>query len=200
MLKGQASKASHCHFVFSQIAFSRLRVFTVALALSLLTSQACSVEEVLLERQRFLEQAFADAEPAEMHTLWLNGEIKEQVLQKIGYRIHSLRLRYWQKDSRTAWILDEIGKERPITVGIVVEDGRIMDVKILVYRESRGGEVRHNFFTRQFRQAVLVEQKNRFKLSETIDGITGATLSVRAVKKVAALALFLHGLTPQAIK
>jgi len=31
--------------------------------------------------------------------------------------------------SKTVWILDEIGKEKPITVGIVVDDGKIERVK-----------------------------------------------------------------------
>ena len=34
------------------------------------------------------------------------------------------------------------------------------------------------------------------KLSQPVDGITGATLSVRAVKKAATLALYLHRQTP----
>jgi uncharacterized protein with FMN-binding domain len=85
--------------------------------------------------------------------------------------------------------LEEIGKEQPITTGIVVEDGKIDQVKVLVFRESRGFEVRYPFFTDQFRGATLREGLD---LDREIDGISGATLSVRALTKLARLALLLH--------
>ena len=48
------------------------------------------------------------------------------------------------------------------------------------------------FFTRQF--VGLTLQASNSQLSETIDGVTGATLSVKAVKKSARFALLLHQL------
>jgi hypothetical protein len=100
-----------------------------------------------------------------------------------------LRLKYWEKAGRTAWILEEIGKERPITAGIVVNDSKIESINVLVFRESRGWEVRYPFFTDQFSDATLKEDK---QLDRHIDGISGATLSVNAMKKMARLALLLH--------
>ncbi|MGI9288240.1 MAG: FMN-binding protein [Pseudomonadales bacterium] len=98
-------------------------------------------------------------------------------------------MRYWRAGNRTAWILDEIGKERPITLGVVVENNTIAQVKVLTYRESRGGEVRHAFFTNQFIGAMLNEKR---QLDRDIDGVTGATMSVRAVTRVAQVALLFH--------
>ena len=74
--------------------------------------------------------------------------------------------------------------------GIVVDDGRIERVKVLVFRESRGWEVRHDFFTDQFRQVSLTEDR---ELDRHIDSISGATLSVHAITRLARLALFLDG-------
>ena len=54
--------------------------------------------------------------------------------------------------------------------------------------EIRGDEIRHDFFTQQFKQARL---KTDNQLDRTIDGISGATMSVRALTKLARLALFL---------
>ena len=59
---------------------------------------------------------------------------------------------------------------------------------MLVFRESRGWEVRHDFFTDQFKQAQLSDD---YHLKQSIDNISGATLSVRAVKKLARIALLL---------
>lgn len=123
-------------------------------------------------------------------TLWLNAEIKQLLQKKFRYTASQLRLRYWQAENKTAWILDEIGKERPITIGVVVMGGQIIDVEILAYRETRGGEVQQAFFTDQFNKARLVDNR----LDRTVNGITGATLSVRAVEKVASMALYLDAL------
>jgi hypothetical protein len=99
-----------------------------------------------------------------------------------------LRVRYWARGARSAWILNEVGKEKPITVGIVIEAGKISRLKVLAFRESRGDEVRHDFFTRQYQDRRLQED---LQLDRAIDGITGATLSVRALNRLARLALLL---------
>ena len=77
----------------------------------------------------------------------------------------------------------------PITIGVVIDQGKISSVKILAYRESRGGEVRYPAYMAQYQGATLTD---KYKLDKSIDGITGATLSVWAVNKVAALALYYH--------
>ena len=70
-----------------------------------------------------------------------------------------------------------------------MDSGAIKLVRILEFRESRGWEVRYPFFTEQFAGVNLTPE---YQLGKRIDGVTGATLSVRAVKKIAALALYLH--------
>lgn len=134
---------------------------------------------------QFLAQAFPDAR-AEARMLWLTAPIRQRAEAILEHPYPGLRVKYWQQGGRTAWVLDEIGKERPITIGVTVEQGRIVQLQVLAFRESRGGEVRRGFFTRQFDQATL---KKDDRLDRSIDGITGATLSVAAVGKVARLAL-----------
>ena len=125
-------------------------------------------------------------QPVESKTLWLNHALKKRAETILDHPYQGLRVRYWQSGSRTAWVLDEIGKEQPITTGIIVENGKILSVDVLAYRESRGAEVQQSFFTRQFQGVSLTSND---KLSKKIDGITGATLSVWALQKVARLAL-----------
>jgi major membrane immunogen (membrane-anchored lipoprotein) len=57
-----------------------------------------------------------------------------------------------------------------------------------VYRESRGGEVARSFFTQLFEGIGL---KGQSELSSHIDGISGATLSVNSMKKMARQALIM---------
>lgn len=96
-------------------------------------------------------------------------------------------MRYWQSGGKTAFILDEIGKSKPITTGVIVKSGSISELKVLVYRESHGWEVSKPFFRKQFVGASLDGKR----VDKRIDGIVGATLSVNAMKKVGAAALFL---------
>jgi hypothetical protein len=160
----------------------------------LLLIQLCvpSFASVLKSHDQFLAEAFGtDAQPVQQ-TLWLTAELKAEISKRIDYQVSALRLRYWILAERSAWILEEVGKEQPITMGVVVDSDKIKSIDVLIYRESRGEEIKHEFFTRQFTDAKLQESGENLLLSRPIDGITGATLSVRAAKKVAILALFLH--------
>lgn len=141
-----------------------------------------------LETDDYLHGAFAGAVP-ETRTLWVTGELRDAVERALGHPLNALRVRYWQDGNRTAWVLDEIGKDLPITIGVTVAAGAIDGVHILEFRESRGWEVRYPFFTEQFAQARLDGNE---RLDRQIDGITGATLSVRAVTRIARVALLLH--------
>ena len=141
-----------------------------------------------LSKEDFLAQAFADEPGWKM--LRLNRDLKNQIKGILAHPYPAGRIRYWHQGARTAWIIDEIGKDQPITLGVVVENNAIVDIKVLVYREERGGEVHEASFTRQFANVTLQGEG----LSKSIDGITGATLSVNAVTKVAELALVLHQL------
>lgn len=137
--------------------------------------------------QAFLAESFDNA--PDNQTLWLNAPVRAELGDVLDRPFRGLRLRYWSLGDRTAWVLNEIGKERPITTAIAVEDGKIVAMSVLEYRESRGGEVRLPSFRRQFLDAAL---NQRGKLNQRIQGITGATLSVQTLNRSAVAALKLH--------
>ncbi len=152
----------------------------------LLASANAHARGIYQEPEAFLQDTFADGVP-EAKMIWVTKSIRPTVEKILAHKPNALRIRYWRKASRTAWILEEIGKEKPITTGIVIDNGQIERVKVLVFRESRGWEVRHDFFTDQFKGAQI---KTDHQLNKSIDGISGATLSVRALRKLARLALY----------
>lgn len=154
--------------------------------LALLLAAGVTRAEAALDR--FLAQSFAGTAPAPA-MLWLTPPVKARAAAILGHEFPGLRTRYWRQGERTAWVLDHIGKEQPITMGVVVEKGQILNIEVLAYRESRGGEIRHGFFRRQFDRAML---RPGDRLDRGIDGITGATLSVHAMTTVARLALAFH--------
>lgn len=136
----------------------------------------------------FVSEVFA-GEPPKPKSIFFKGELKAQVKKLLGHKYKSIRVKYWQADGRSAWVLEEIGKEQYITMGFVIDNDAIEKLKILVFRETRGWEVRHDFFTDQF---IGAELGKKDKLTQHIDNISGATLSTRATKKMGRLALFLH--------
>lgn len=153
--------------------------------LFLATENVFALENVLQPPEEFVHDVFAGDVP-KPEVLWLTKDLANEVADILGHPSQALRLRYWERNKRSAWILDEIGKERPITTGVVVDNGKIERIKVLIYRETRGHEVQYAFFTDQFKGAQLRPDK---QLDRSIDSISGATLSVRALTKLARLAL-----------
>lgn len=166
-------------------SFFSLTIFVVAITYSQISLAAKGVYQTPAD---FISQSFINATP-ESKVLWLSKVDKSTVAKILQHKFNRMRIRYWQMDNETVWILNEIGKEKPITMGVHIKNNYINNFKVLTYRESRGDEVRHEFFSQQFTHATLNEDHG---LNQSVDGITGATLSVRATIKVARLALWLN--------
>ena len=163
------------------------RRILIAASLFLCAAGAVGARGVYQEPDQFLDETFAGATPAPK-ALWITPDLREGVTRILGHPPAAMRMRYWAQDGRTAWIVEEVGKEKPITTGIVVNAGAIERVKVLIFRESRGWEVRHDFFTDQFDGATL---NGEGQLDRTIDGISGATMSVSALTRLARVVLYL---------
>lgn len=161
------------------------KVFLVCSVL-LLTTTTSHARGVYQTNDAFLAEVFNGTLP-QSDVIWMKGDVRKTVADILGHPYAGLRIRYWREGQRSAWILEEIGKEEPITFGVVIDGDRVEQVKILAYRESRGGEVKYPAFTQQFQNVGLVDNR----LDKHIDGITGATLSVRAMTNVVRLALYL---------
>lgn len=172
--------------------FSNITELTISkIFLFILLSISCAnayAEGIYQNPADFINESFS-SKPPKSSVLWITKSLKPEIYNIMGHDLGVLRIRYWKKNGKTVWVLNEIGKEHPITVGLVVKENKIQQLKVLIFRESRGGEVRHPFFTEQFKQ-IGITTKN--KLERSIDGISGATLSVTALKKLARLALYFH--------
>lgn len=175
----------------------KLSVYLFVTTLSLLSveSQASSVSE---EVTRFIQNNLADN--AKRNFMWLTGDKKQVSSQILHHPYYKIRAPYWQaknanrsRSAKTLWVMEEIGKEKLITIGVVIEQQKIQAVRILKFRESRGWEVELPSFTKQFEGSQLDDSK---QLNQSVDGISGATLSVRAVTNIARLALYLQTTLP----
>ena len=147
-------------------------------------------DQVVLAPDIFLHDAFG--KPPAAKFLWLDDAAQQSLKPIFGHRYPQARLRYWRTESKTVWILEDIGKEFPITAGFVVHKGVLEKARVLTYRESRGAEIQLPAFLRQFEGQQLKEGH----LSEDVDSISGATLSVWAMQRMAKAALTLDALAP----
>jgi hypothetical protein len=163
----------------------KISVVIAVIAMSPVLLFAASVYETQAD---YLSRAFSGS-PPEPGVIWLSGERKSAVRQLLGHDYAALRLRYWCRAGRSAWVLEEVGKELPITVGVVINGSYISSLRVLTYRENRGGEVATPSFTDKFKGVSLSENDS---LDVAIDGISGATLSVQALTRLAHMALYLH--------
>ena len=142
---------------------------------------------VYQEPNDFLKEVF-NGSPPKAKRLWIKQDLKTAIKRIMERDLGVVRLRYWQASDKTVWILEEIGKEKPITTGLVISNNQIESLRVLIFRESRGWEIKYPFFTDQFKGVKLNPDK---QLNKHIDAITGATLSRNAMIKLSRLALHL---------
>ena len=152
----------------------------------LLFMHPAKAKGVYQTEEDFLLEVFSGKVP-EQKRLILKSKLREPIEKILKHPYSGMRVKYWQNDSKTVWILEEVGKEYPITFGMVVNNGKIAKAKVLIFREIRGWEVKYPAFTRQFIGATFDGKK----LDKNIDGVSGATLSVWAMTKIAKIALVL---------
>jgi len=168
--------------------FRKLQKVLILMVLATILPPLVHAASVYETQAEFLDRAFNGSSP-DTSLIWLSGERKSIVSEILGHDYSALRLRYWCRAGRSAWVLDEVGKELPITVGVIVEQDYIRNLRVMTYRENRGGEVSTPAFTDQFDGVALAAGG---ALDANIDGISGATLSVQALTRLANMALFLH--------
>jgi len=166
----------------------QLRNNLSALFLIMMMPALASAASIYETQADFLDRAFSGS-PPEPTIIWLSGDRKTSVRDILGHDYPALRLRYWCAAARSAWVLEEIGKELPITVGIIIDEDHIKSLRVLTYRENRGEEVATPSFSDQF---IDSSRDADGQLDKNIDGISGATLSVRALTRLATMALYLH--------
>jgi Na+-translocating ferredoxin:NAD+ oxidoreductase RnfG subunit len=142
-----------------------------------------SIDEYLTEEQA-IRILFAKSQQIRPEELRLTAEQKTRIQDRIGWKFpeDSFRSFVAQTNGKVdgyAVIQETIGKHRPITyiVGISPE-GKVFDVEIMVYRESKGSEVKRKRFNAQYEGKTA---QDPIRINKDIINVTGATMSVRSV-------------------
>ena len=103
-----------------------MRILFPAIFASLLSGLIA--EEVYESPSTFIASAFPGG-GYETGTVSTRNEAVKAIFNGRGYRASSAK--FWRNGERTAWILEEIGKHKPITVGVVIDKGKIDTLKVL---------------------------------------------------------------------
>jgi Na+-translocating ferredoxin:NAD+ oxidoreductase RnfG subunit len=148
-----------------------------------------SPDQVFLSEEEAPRAIFPEADRFVRKVVVVTPEIKQRLKELLGKTKPSIWEPYYityraQRNGKQigyAVIVNEIGKHRAFTfiVGVDLE-GKVKEVSIMVYRESRGGEVRNKRFLKQYRKKRLKDSLMPYR---GIQNITGATLSVYAVSR-----------------
>jgi hypothetical protein len=110
---------------------------------------AARADTIYLQPEDFLRETFGATLPPPQ-LLWLDQAAQNHLKPILGHPYPQARLRYWRAGGRTVWILEDIGREFPITAGFVVDKHAIDTARVLIYRESRGDEIHYPAFLKQF--------------------------------------------------
>jgi len=131
-----------------------------------------------------LAKVFGKAGRATQHTWTPTDDQRAALARQLGVAVTEESFAAWRgrdgdKDLGWALVLEEKGRFKPITFMVQVRPGgRVGLVLVMVYRESRGDGVKRQRFLKQFRGKDLDDP---LRLNRDVVGLTGATLSSRAI-------------------
>jgi len=112
-------------------------------------------------------------------------KIKSKIQNQVKQKFYRDQIYYWtiEFENKTHYALmdNTIGKTMPITFLIIFnENQEVIHSKIIKYREAYGGEIGGEKWLAQF---IGMKKDSLYKDGKEIDGITGATLSVKSFTK-----------------
>ena len=149
-----------------------------------LTPEELGHEEIYLTGEEAAALMFPDSERVDKQTVSLTQEQKTVIEDRIGWQFpeDSFECFVGRSNGRVdgwAMIQNTIGKHKPMTYMVGVDpDGEVINVEVLVYRESRGSEVRTDRFNYQYEGKTLYDP---IRINRDIINISGATMSVRSM-------------------
>ena len=149
-----------------------------------LTEQEMSMAEVYLTEEEAIKLMFPKSERVKKDLLRLPVDRKTAIEERIGWKFPEEAFEVYIGETGTqvdgyAFVQNTIGKHKPMTYMVGVDArGRVSNVELLVFRESRGSEVRTKRFNVQYEGKTASDP---VRLNKDIINISGATMSVRSM-------------------
>src|SRR3954470_24959506 len=147
---------------------------------------ASAAAETLLTQEQALKVVFPKSQSVKAETKTLAQDQRKTLEENTGLRFPEQEYPFFVATSKGqadgyAVILNEIGKHENITFIVGVSPkGKVMEVAVMEYRESRGGEVKEQRFLSQFKGK---QSSDPIRVNQDIVNYTGATLSSYAISR-----------------
>lgn len=148
-----------------------------------LTPAELGHEVVYLTEDQALELILPASKEIHAEERRLTPEQKDCIEKRIGWKFPETSFMFFVGKTQGtidgyATIQNTIGKYRPMTYMVgITPAGKVSQVEMLIYRESRGAEIRKPRFMYQYKGK---ESDDPIRINRDIINITGATMSVRS--------------------
>jgi len=149
-----------------------------------LTEQEMSVAEIFMTEEEGVKIMLPKSERVRKDVITLSQEKKTQVEERIGWKFpeHSFEVYIGETGTQIdgyVLVQNTIGKHKPMTYMVGVDSrGHVSNVELLVFRESRGSEIRRKRFNAQYEGKTVLDP---VRINKDIINISGATMSVRSM-------------------
>ena len=149
-----------------------------------LTQEEMGHEEIYLTPEEAAKLMFSSSDHIRQEILTLSPQQKADIEQRIGWHFPETTFESFIGETNgqiDGWALiqNTIGKHKPMTYIVGVDpDGEVTNVEVLVFRESRGSEVRKKRFNYQYQGKTPYDP---IRINRDIINISGATMSVRSM-------------------
>ncbi|WP_447599265.1 FMN-binding protein [Nitrospira sp. Nam80] len=149
-----------------------------------LTPQEMGQEDVFLTEDEAARLMFPKSERIGKEVIQLTPDQKKVIEDRIGWHFpeNDFNVYLGKTGAQTdgyAIVQNTIGKHKPITYMVGVDPaGEVLNIEVLIYRESRGSEVRTKRFNAQYEGKTVFDP---IRMNKDIINISGATMSVRSL-------------------
>jgi thiamine biosynthesis lipoprotein len=148
--------------------------------------------EVYATEEQALKVVFPKATQITREVKSLSPEQRDKLQKDSHLRFPEHEYTFLTTPQGRALVMNEIGKSEAITFMVgTTPDGKVSDVVVMEFRESRGWEVKEKRFTSQFKGK---KAKDPIRVNQDIMNYTGATLSSEALARGVKRALLLNEL------
>jgi hypothetical protein len=149
-----------------------------------LTDQEMTIAEAFMSEEEGVKIMLPKSEHIRKDVIKLSPEKKAHIEERIGWKFPEQSFEVYIGETGTqidgyALVQNTIGKHKPMTYMVGIDNkGQVSDVELLVFRESRGSEIRQKRFNAQYEGKTV---NDPVRINKDIINISGATMSVRSM-------------------
>ncbi|MBH0179160.1 MAG: FMN-binding protein [Nitrospira sp.] len=149
-----------------------------------LTDQELAIAEAFMSEEEGVKIMLPKSERIRKDVIKLSPEKKAQIEERIGWKFPEQSFEVYIGETGTevdgyALVQNTIGKHKPMTYMVGVDSkGHVSDIELLIFRESRGSEIRQKRFNAQYEGKTVLDP---VRINKDIINISGATMSVRSM-------------------